>query len=96
MAAWARVERLTEIRHQETSLGNVFILYLDLDGDYVSVDIYQNLFNCILKSMHRVCKLYFNRADSNKNNSLGTNKNANGYLGRDRRFQEKESFLCNV
>lgn len=56
MAAWARVERLTEIRHQETSLGNVFILYLDLDGDYVSVDIYQNLFNCTLKSMHLVCQ----------------------------------------
>lgn len=25
-------------------------------------------------------------ADSNKNNSVGTNKNANGYLGRDRNF----------
>ena len=55
--------------------------------DYIHGDIYQNSLNCPLKCVHPVvCKLYLHRANSNKNNSLGTNKNANGYLGRDRRF----------
>ena len=86
--------RSTEIKHSETFLGDiyvlyiyVYVLYLDSDDGYMSAGIYQNTFNCTLKCIHSiVCKLYLNKADSNKNNSLGTNKNANGYLGRDESF----------
>lgn len=82
--------RLTEIRHKETFLGVAYILYLDSDGSFMNADIYQNSFNCTLKCMHFTeCILYLNKAESNKSNSLGTNKNANGYCGRDGSFLEK-------
>lgn len=59
----------------------------------MNADIYQNPFNCTIKCMHfLVCKLYFHKTDSNKNNSLGTNENANGYFGREGSFQGKKCF----
>lgn len=43
--------RLTERRHKEISLGDVYILFLDSDDGYTSADIYQNPFHHRLKCM---------------------------------------------
>lgn len=82
-----RVGRLTEIRHTETFLGDVYILYLDSDDGDMSADIGQNPLNYTLKCMHFIIwKLNLSKADLNKNNSLGKNTNTNGCLGRDGMF----------
>lgn len=38
-------------------MGNIFYLYLDVDGDYICVDIYQNLLNCTL-NVCILCVIY--------------------------------------